>query len=669
MNALLTTVEMTILVLLAAILAGPILGERLRVPGLLALIFLGMLFGPFGLGWLGRVDLVQDLGAVGILYLMFLAGLGFNLNAFNAGRASALGFGVLSFVFPFALSLVVGLSWLEAGVLGAALLGSMWASNTLVAYPDVRAAGLDQTRAVRDAMSGGVVADMLALLVLAVATSYAVVETLEPDNPDLGAVPTLPLYLSIPLLVGFTLWLLPRVGQWFFVRVGHSRMQRLLFVLAGMAAGATLAVVGGIAGIIGAFLAGIGLNRLVPNGSELMDRVDFVGTSVFVPAFLVSIGLRIDPAALVDLKTIWMGVVFLLVVIAGKGVAVLVATFFFKYSPAERGLIGSLSIGQAASTLAVGQIGLELGLFDQRVVNASILTIVLAALLTSFGTQHFIRRMPATPPATGDVGTRVLVDVGSETSAMKPMIHLAGRVAHGDDGVAIPYAVARRTEKAAARDALAAAESAAEAAGYDCTGVLRLSESYADGTLELVDETDATLVVLAWHGPRLGMEQFFGSELDRIGAACPVPTVAAHLTGPWDRVIVVPGAGYSAWQSEDVRLTLDVAVRLRAYGTTQLPLLVIADDEEPVRACLGARGEYEFIRAQRPGDVLVPLLKPTDLVVAPSYLLSAMPLHRRLRLSAALADQNVAIVATPGRFAAMGAHPPHAMDRLLGQHS
>lgn len=408
MNALLGTVEMTILVLIVAILAGPLLGARLRVPGLLALIFLGMIFGPFGLGWLGRVDLVFDLGSIGILYLMFLAGLGFNVKAFNDNRTSALGFGLLSFVFPFGLSMIAGLSYFETGILAAALLGSMWASNTLVAYPDVRAAGLENTRAVRDAMSGGVVADVLALLILAVASTYAVVEIAEPDALDTGAAPTLPLYLSIPLLVAFTLWLLPRIGEWFFVRVGRSRVQRLLFALAGMAAGATLAVLGGIAGIIGAFLAGLGLNRLVPKNSELMDRIDFVGTSVFIPAFLVSIGLRIDPVALVDWRTILIGVVFLGLVLVGKGLAVLVAAMFVGYSSAERGLIGSLSIGQAASTLAVGQIGLELGLFEQRVVNASILTIVLAALLTSFGTQFYIRRMPPPAPSTGAIGERVL---------------------------------------------------------------------------------------------------------------------------------------------------------------------------------------------------------------------------------------------------------------------
>lgn len=668
MTALFATVEMTILVLFTAILAGPILGERFRVPGLLALIFLGMLFGPFGLGWLGRVDLVFDLGAIGILYLMFLAGLGFNLKAFSAGRASALGFGVLSFVFPFALSVVVGLSWIEVGILGAAMLGSMWASNTLVAYPDVRAAGLEQTRAVRDAMSGGVVADMLSLLVLAVATTYAVVETLDPDNADLGTVPTLPLYLSIPLLVVFTMWALPKIGRWFFVRVGHSRMQRLLFLLAGMAAGATLAVVGGIAGIIGAFLAGIGLNRLVPNDSELMNRVDFVGTSVFVPAFLVAIGLRIDPMALLDPKTILMGFAFMVIVIIGKGVAVFAATLFFKYSAAERGLIGSLSIGQAASTLAVGQIGLELGLFEQSVVNASILTIVLAALLTSFGTQHFIRKMPAVPQELDAIGGRVLVDVSSDESQMPAMVRLAGRIAAGDDGVEIPFAVARREDKVAARQRLEAAEDLAEAAGYDSSTLLRLSDSFADGTIELADESDATMLVLGWHGPRLGVDQFFGSELDAIGAASTAPTVAAHLTGPWDRVIVVPGADYAPWQGDDVALTMDVAARLVVRSSGPLPLLVIASDQAGAAEHFGPKVKFEFVQANKPGDHLLEIVKPTDLVVAPAYLLSNLPVYRRVRLSVALAEQNLAIVAAPGRFAVLGARP-RPMERFLGQHA
>ena len=667
MNALLGTVEITILVLIVAILAGPLLGARLRVPGLLALIFLGMIFGPFGLGWLGRVDLVFDLGSIGILYLMFLAGLGFNVKAFNDNRTSALGFGLLSFVFPFGLSMIAGLSYFETGILAAALLGSMWASNTLVAYPDVRAAGLENTRAVRDAMSGGVVADVLALLILAVASTYAVVEIAEPDALDTGAAPTLPLYLSIPLLVAFTLWLLPRIGEWFFVRVGRSRVQRLLFALAGMAAGATLAVLGGIAGIIGAFLAGLGLNRLVPKNSELMDRIDFVGTSVFIPAFLVSIGLRIDPVALVDWRTILMGVVFLGLVLVGKGLAVLVAAMFFGYSSAERGLIGSLSIGQAASTLAVGQIGLELGLFEQRVVNASILTIVLAALLTSFGTQFYIRRMPPPAPSTGAIGERVLVDVRAASSALAPMVHFAGRIARGDDGVQVPFAVSPRADKAAARQLLADAGAAAEAAGHDSEGVLRLSDSFPDGVLELAEEEDATLLVLEWDGPRPSTDFLFGSDLDTVGAGSPAPTVGVHLNSPWDRVIVVPGTGYIAWHSEDVQLTLDIACRVAPRR--QSGLLVIASDEAKVKEHLDPHIEFQFVAADLPGDSLLELLQPTDLVVAPAYLLPQMPFARRLRLAGRLADQNLAIVAGPGRLTVAAGTMPHAMERILGQHA
>lgn len=657
---------MTSLVLLAAILAGPILGAKLRVPGLLALIFLGMLFGPFGLGWPGRIDLVFDLGAIGILYLMFLAGLGFNIQAFNENRRSALGYGLLSFVFPFGLSLIVGLSYFETGILAAALLGSMWASNTLVAYPDVRAAGLEHTRAVRDAMSGGVVADVLALLVLAVATTYAVVETVDPDGADAGPVPTLPLYLSIPLLVAFTLWVLPRVGHWFFVRVGRSRVQRLLFALTAMAAAATLAVLGGVAGIIGAFLAGIGLNRLVPKNSELMERIDFVGSSIFIPAFLVSIGLRIDPLALVDWRTILMGLVFIGLVVVGKGLAVLVAARFYGYSPAESGLIGSLSIGQAASTLAVGQIGLELGLFEQRVVNASILAIVLTALLTSFGTQRYIRRMPPPAPLTDVVGERVLVDARGTDSDLTALVHFAGRVARGDDGVTIPFAVSAREEKDLSRRLLAEAVATAEAAGYDCEASLRLSQSFADGALELADESDATLLVLDWPGPRPSSDIVFGSELDALGAACPVPSVAAHLLSRWERVIVVPGAGDIAWHSEDVRLTLELARRVapRREGS----LLVIASDEAAVQELYGSRTDYQFIAARRPGDVLVEQLKPTDLVVVPAYLLPELPLPRRLRLSQHLAEHNVVVVAGPGRLSVTPGSLPHAMDRMLGQH-
>ena len=419
------TVEFTLLLLLAIILAGPLVAERFRIPGLLGLIFFGMVFGPHVLDWLGRTSLVEDLGSVGIIYLMFLAGLSFNLKAFVENRRSAITFGLLGFAVPFLLSIWVGRNVLDLGVLAAALIGAMWASNTLVAYPDVRAAGLADNRAVRDAVSAGVVADLLSLLVLAVATSHAVIEV-SPFEAATGRnpqeTPSLPLTIGIPLLVFFTLWVLPRLGNWFFVRVGHSRMQRFLFALVGMAAGATIATISGVEGLIGAFLAGLGLNPLLPARSELMDRLDFVGSAIFIPAFLVSIGLTIDPVAFFDLDTLWLGLLFTGLVVVGKTVAVGIAGRVFRFTFNEIGLMSALSYGQAASTLAIAQVGLQLGLFEQNVVNGAVLAIVLTALLTSFGTQVFIKRVPR--PHTTSGGNR------RESSRRLAPFHLQSRRCH-----------------------------------------------------------------------------------------------------------------------------------------------------------------------------------------------------------------------------------------------
>jgi len=299
------------------------------------------------------------------------------------------------------------------------------------------------------------------------------------------------------------------------------------------------------------------------------------------------------------------------------------------------------------------------------VVNASIVTIVIAALLTSFGTQYFITKMPA-PAASGEaVGERVLVDVRSDATDAGPLIDFAGRIARGDDGVEIPFVVAPREGKAAARRSVEQAERAAEAGGYDCEGVVRLSQSFADGTLELAEETDATLVVLGWEGPSPGPSYFFGGELDGVGAGAEIPAIAVHLTSAWDRVLVVPGSGGISWHGEDARLTVDIARRLAAR--TDEPLVVIGDDEDRVRGML-EKADYEFREAGRSGDVLLAETRPTDLVVAPAYLLPAMPVHRRLRLSSRLSGANLAIVAGPGRLTLAPHSLPSQMDRMLGQH-
>jgi Kef-type K+ transport system membrane component KefB len=642
------SVEATLLVLLVIIVAGPIVAERFRIPGLVGLIAGGMLVGPFVLGWIGVGGLVSDLGAIGLLYLMFLAGVSFNMRAFFANRSNAIVYGLLGFFLPFVLSVFVSVSYFEVSLLAAALIGAMWASNTLVAYPDVLAAGLQDNRAVGAAVSAGVVADLLSLTVLAVVSSTAVID-IDGDTAVHATTdsPVLPVWLGIPLLAVFTLWLLPKIAEWFFVRVGHSRVQRFVFALVAMAAGASVALLGGIEGLIGAFLAGLGLNRLIPARSGLMDRLDFVGGSIFIPAFLVSIGLTINPALLFDAETVLLAVVFTLFVIVGKSAAALVTGAIFKISLNEIGLMSSLSFGQAASTLAIAQVGISLGFFDQLVVNAAVLTIVSTALITSFATRFFAQRVERPVKDRADLGESVLVDVRGHGSHLEALMKLGGLVARADDGVMTPYLLPQSGQKDVARLRLDQADAAAASLGYDTTGRLRVDESFAGGSLDLVDEADASLLILAWEGIRFPSDFMFGNEIDVIGERCPVPSMAVHVLRPWTRVLVMTGDMSVDWKAEDSVLAVVAARRLTPREGT---LLIVTSDIEKVRGQVKLDEHTEVMERPKSPAKLSSILGTDDLVVAPAHVLAAARGVGQWRLAKTFKDVSVAVIAGPHRL-------------------
>ncbi len=643
------TVEATLLILLLVIVFGPIISERFRIPGIVGLIAGGVIFGPFVLGWIRAGGLVSELGAIGILYLMFLAGLGFNIRAFQANRTNAVTYGLLGFVIPFFLSIAVAMWFSDIGVLGAALIGAMWASNTLVAYPQVKAAGLEGNRAVSAAVSAGVVADLLSLSVLAIVTSTAVIDyELQPEAAATVDDPALSLWIALPVLVVFTLWILPKVTEWFFVNVGRSRMQRFVFALVGMSAGATVALLGGIEGLIGAFLAGLGMNRLVPAQGALMERLDFVGTAIFIPAFIVSIGLNIDPALLFDRDTLILGLVFTGLVVVGKSAAAIITGLLFDLSRDEVGVMSTLSFGQAASTLAIAQVGLSLGMFDQQVVNAAVLAIVATALITSYGTRYFSARVPRPSAAVAPPGETVLVDVRPQGSDPELLMAFAGGIARPDDGLVVPYAVSGPGGSAEARVMVDDAVSAASANGLDSEGVTRIDDSFISGTLRLIEEHGASLVVLAWEGPRFTVDFLVGNDVDAVGQGSPVPTVAARILRPWDRMLVATGRVDTAWKQDDVKLTFAIVRRLRRWSET--PVLVVTPDGDFAEEHMGDADGVEFIVDPEARQALIDEVGPNDLVIAPSHAIHDLPPAVAWRVTRALQDTSVAVVAGPHRL-------------------
>ena len=647
------SVEFALLILLVIILAGPILAERMRIPGLIGLIFFGMLVGPFVLGWVGRVGLVAALGDIGLLYLMFLAGLSFNIRAFMENKANALVYGLLGFVVPFVMSYYYALSFVGLGILGAALVGAMWASNTLVAYPDVQAAGLQNNRAVSAAVSAGVVADLLSLTVLAVVTSTAVIEVqafanVEATTPD----PTLPIWVGAPLLVAFSFWGLPKLAEWFFVKIGHSRSQRFVFALAGMAAAASLALLGGLEGLIGAFLAGLGLNALIPARSALMDRLDFVGGAFFIPAFLVSIGLAIDPRALVQLDTIVLALAFTGLVVVGKSLAAGITGGIFKLSFNEIALMASLSTGQAASTLAIAQIGVSLDLFGQDVVNAAILTVVVTAFITSYGTRFFSQKVERPPLVEKPLGDGVLVDVRPLGSDLSRLMEIAGAIARADRGVVVPYMVPATGQLDVARKRVQQSSAAAAQAGHDVTPELRVDDNFAAGTLSLAEETDASCMLLSWRGPRVSTDMLFGNEVDLVGERSPIPTAAVRVLRPWNRIIVLTGESKTDWNEEDSLLALVIARRIQ--GGKSMPMLIIANDPDELPERVAGWDNVEVRKAPAVRTELVNIIGHEDLVVLPVHAIGVGRLRTPWKMAHQYRDTSVITVAGPHRLSVSG---------------
>jgi len=378
-----TSAEWTFFVAAVVILVGPLLVERIGLPGIVGVILGGLLVGPFVLGWVERQGVVEDLGQLGILFLMFLAGLELDLDEFAANRRAALTFGAFTFTLPFVLGIAVVLPF-GYGAATAMLFGSLWASHTLVAYPIVQEHGLLRERAVGVAGGGTVMTDTLALPVLAVVAG-SVASDARPT------VLLLEVALGLVVLAIFCALLLPRVTRWVFAGVGQHRGARFLFILVALTAAALVADRAGIEGIVGAFFAGLALNRLVPARSRLMEQIEFVGGVLLIPFFLLSTGMLIDPKEFTQRRVLAIAALSLAVVFVGKAAAAYLSGRVLGLARSQVRLLFGLSLAQAAATLAAVTIGVEIGLFDTDLLNATLVVVLVTVLVSSVVTRSAAR--------------------------------------------------------------------------------------------------------------------------------------------------------------------------------------------------------------------------------------------------------------------------------------
>lgn len=375
------------LLVLVIILAAPLLLNKIKVPHLLGLIIAGAVIGPNGFNLLARDSSIVVTGTTGLLYIMFLAGLEIDMGDFKKNKWKSLGYGGYAFIFPFILGFIGAYYLLGFSTLTSVLFASLFSSQTLITYPLISKLGIAKNRAVNITVGGTMITDIATLLVLAVVVGMV--------QGDVGTSFWVKLSVSVILFSLIVLLVFPIIGRWFFKKV-DDKISQYIFVLVMIYLAALLAELAGIEAIIGAFFAGLALNRLIPHASSLMNRVEFVGNAIFIPFFLISVGMLIDFTVFFkSFETLKVAGIMLVASIGGKYISAVITQKTFKFTKEEGKLIFGLSSASAAATLATVMVGYNIivsetetgepiRLLNEHVLNGSILLILISCTISSF---------------------------------------------------------------------------------------------------------------------------------------------------------------------------------------------------------------------------------------------------------------------------------------------
>ncbi len=577
------------LVILIIILGAPILLNRIRIPHILGLIIAGAIIGPNGFNLLLRDSSIILSGTAGLLYIMFLAGLEIDLADFKKNSGKSLLFGFYTFCIPMVLGIVSGIYLLNFSMLTSVLLASMFASHTLIAYPILSKLGVTKNRAVNIAVGGTMITDTLALLVLAVIVGLA--------HGDVTSAFWTKLSVSIVLFGLIVMLLFPIIGRWFLKKYDDS-VSQYVFVLVMVFFGAVLAEAAGIEAIIGAFLTGLALNRLIPSTSSLMNRMEFVGNAVFIPFFLIGVGMLIDLRAFFkDFETIKVAVVMTVVATVAKFIAAWLTQKSLRFTIDERRLIFGLSNAQAAATLAAVLVGYNvilghsvdgapIRLLNESVLNGTIIMILVTCTIASFVAQKGGKNISLSESTVAgdddaDDLERILIPV-SNPDSIEELINLSSIIKSKSNKNGL-FALNVLNDDSSeldvkAKKILDKAVFTASANDIQLQKILRYDISTANGIVGVVKEQHISDLVLGINVDKVLSDSFLGKLTDGVLMKCntttfiyrslqPISTIKRHV------VIVSPNAekeiGFPFWLSKIWNISKNTGAKIVFYATQQ----------------------------------------------------------------------------------------------------
>lgn len=560
---------------------------RLRIPHIIGMILAGVVIGEHGFNILARDSSFELFGKVGLYYIMFLAGLEMNMGDFKQNRGKAVVLGLLAFVIPMALGFITNMTVLKYGFITSVLLASMYASHTLVAYPIVIRYGVSRHRSVSIAVGGTAVTDTLTLLVLAVIGGLFKGESSE----------MFWLWLVVKVIfLGFLIiFFFPRIGRWFFRKYDDNVMQ-FIFVLAMVFLGAGLMEFVGMEGILGAFLAGLVLNRLIPHVSPLMNHLEFVGNALFIPYFLIGVGMLIDIKILFGHgDALKVAVVMTTVALASKWIASWLTQKIYKMKAIERELMFGLSNAQAAATLAAVLVGYNIilpdgeRLLNEDVLNGTIVLILFTCIISSFATERAARKLAMheaqldTENSKKETPEKILIPVANPDT-IDDLINLSLLIRDSKQknnllalNVINDNSSSERLELCGKRNLERAAMIAASA-DVPLSQVSRYDLNIASGIIHTAKEYEVTDVVIGLHRKVNIVDSFFGNLADSLLKGLHREVMIAKFLMPVNTlrriIIAVPPkaeyeAGFQKWVEHFCRMANILGCRAHFFANEQ----------------------------------------------------------------------------------------------------
>ena len=605
-----TSPTLIFFVVLLIILFAPIIMGKLRIPHIIGMVLAGTLIGQYGLNILERDNSFELFGKVGLLYIMFLAGLEMDMESVKKNSKRFLVFGLLTCLIPLALTYCMSRWLLDYSHTASFLLGCIMASNTLIAYPIISRYGLQRDSSVMLSVGSSMISLFLALMMLA-ALSAAY-------NEETGVVFWLLFLLKFVAFCVLLVWSIPKLARYFLRRYSDAIMQ-FIFVLAVMFLSAALTEAIGVEGIVGAFISGLILNRYIPHVSPLMNRIEFIGNALFIPYFLIGVGM------LINVKTLFNGphmlwIVFLIAFFGtfGKALAAYLSSLLFRLPKAAGNMMFGLTCAHAAGAIAMVMVGMRLEvspghyLVNDEILNGVVImiliTCIISTMMTDRASQQIIlnNRMKTTDNSHRADDEKIMLCVKYPEIAPQ-LLELAimmrnnklnrGLVALNvvyDDA----YAASNREQGLRLLERL---EQRASASDIHMQTQVRLSSNIANGIKHAFREFGCSEIIMGMHVHTDVNPKFWGEFLQSLYNGLNRQIVLTRFVQPLNTLrriqVAVPSRaeyepGFYRWMERLARMADNLDCRIQFHGRNESLELIreYINNQHP-----SVRAEYTFM--------------------------------------------------------------------------